>query len=210
MKITNPNTKVVFVRKGEKYSPEKAEIRGKLNDFFSIIQNAHYSYEIWWILISKDGKGKYFNAYLHFKEFFEPVAYSNLTSMIIALYKLYENRRDTLNFEKLYNKVDKLELLDKNSKNNFMKRQKECKNIWKKVTIIRSNLLAHRNYKLTRNQIYKKAKLSPNQMKRLIELSLKNFNALWLKVEKYPKKLDNFTNRDTLQVLKALKNNMHR
>ena len=116
--INNPN-KIIFRKKGEKYSPEKENLREKLNTFFTIIQDAHYSYEIWWVLIGDEGRKEYFQTFLHFKEFFEPVAYANLASMMIALYKLYEDRGGTLNFKKLFAEAHQLKLIDNNSKKNF-------------------------------------------------------------------------------------------
>ncbi len=58
---------------------------------------------------------------------------------------------------------------------------------------------------MTKEEIYKLAKITPNQFKRMIVLSIKIFNTIWMKIEKHPNRIDDFTARDTLRVLKALK-----
>jgi len=204
----NKFKKIVFTKSGEKYCPGKEKLKGDLNELFLIIQDAQYAYEIWWILIGKEGRKEYHRTYLHFKEFFEPVARANLTAMVIALFKLYEEKTNRLSFPKLLKTAKGLKLVDSSINKKLKRKISESKKIWKKICILRHNFLAHRNYSLTKKEIYKLAKITPNQMKRMIDLSLKIFNTLWMKVEKYPRRIDDFTSRDILKILKILKDSM--
>jgi len=196
---------LIFSKTNRKYFLEKKKFKNNLRELFLIIQDAHYSYEIWWILIGKDGRMQHFKTFLYFKEFFEPVAKANLTAMIIALFKLYEEKEKTLNFTKLLKDAENLKLIDSLQNLKLQRKLLEAKKIWKKICILRHNLLAHRNYIMTKEEIYKLARLTPNQAKRLIDLSLKIFNTMWMKIEKYPKRIDEFTSRDTINLLKCLK-----
>jgi len=200
--------KTVFLRKGQSYSPEKETLANDLKELFSIIEDAHYSYEIWWILINRDGRKKYFRAMLHYKEFFEPVARSTLTSMAVALFKLYEYKNNRLSFNKVLKEVQELKLIDNKLNKKLKRKIKEANAIWKKICILRHNLLAHRHYKLTKTEIYKIAEITPNQIKRLIELSLKIFNTLWTRSNNKPKKIEPVASRDTHRVLETLLDNL--
>ena len=198
-------TKIIFLKPGEKYYPEKEKFKNDLDELFLIIQDAHYAYEIWWILIGKEWRRQYFKVFLNFKEFFEPIARANLTAMVIALFKLYEGKNSTLNFTKILNKAEQLGSLNIATNNKLKRKLSEVKKIWKKICILRHNFLAHRNYFMTKEEIYKLAKITPDQIKRMIDLSIKIFNTFWMKIEKYPRRIDKFTSRDTLRILKALK-----
>ncbi len=201
----NKLSKIVFVKPGEKYCPEKEKFKNDLNELFPIIQDAHYSYQIWWILICKEGRKEYLETYLQFKEFFEPVARANLTAMIIALFKLYEEKDNRLSIPKLLRTAKALRLVNPCINKKFRQKMSEAKKIWGKICILRHNFLAHHNYFLTKKEIYKLAKITPNQIKRLIDLSVKIFNTLWMQIEKYPKGIDDSTSKDTLKMLEVLK-----
>ncbi len=205
----NKVTKTVFVRKGQNHSPQKERLIGDLKELFSIIEDAHYSYEIWWILISRDGRKKYLRAMLRYKEFFEPIARSTLTSMVIALFKLYEHKNNRLSLDIALKEAHSLRLIDSKLNKKLKRKIIEASTIWKKICILRHNLLAHRHHTLTKNEIYKLAKITPNQIKQLINLSLKIFNTLWTSLENKPKAIKEFTSRDTYRVLEILLNNLN-
>ncbi len=197
----NKTTKIVFIRKGDRYSQERENLISDLKNILSIIEDAHYSYEIWWILVSSDDRNKYFRHMVHYKEFFQPTAHAHITSIVINLYKLFETRKDTLNFQRLIKETEKIGLLDSKE---IKSECKEAKDLWKKISILRNKLFAHKNYRLTREAIYREAKINPNQIKRLIELSLIIFNALWISLGEKPKEIDKFSTRDTNSLLDEL------
>ncbi len=189
----NKTKKIIFTTKVSGYSPLKNKLKTDLKDIFSIIEDARFSYEIWWILVSKDGRGKYFQEMLHYKEFFQPTAYAHITSLIVNLYKLFETRKDTLNFPRLIKEAKSLNIFNPKQIESELK---EAKDLWIKIVILRNKLFAHKNYQLDRKTIYKEAKIKPNHIKRLIELDLIIFNALWNSLGKKSKNIDNFSTRD--------------
>jgi AbiU2 len=197
--------RMVFKRHGDKYCPEKEKLKKDLAELFSIIQDANSAHEIWWTLINKDDRKKYLETYLYFKEFFEPVAKANLVAMSISLFKLYDGTGNSLGFPKLLKSAEKLKLVNTSANKKLKRKISESTRIWKKICILRHNLLAHRNYSLTRTEIYRLANITPNQIKRLIDLSLKIFNTLWMKIETQPMKIDDITSKHTLEILEALK-----
>lgn len=198
----NKTTEIVFVNKRIRCSQEKENLVRDLKDIFSIIEDANDSYEIWWILVSDDGRKKYFWKMFHYKEFFQPTAYAHIISIVINLYKLFETRKDTLNFQRLIKEAEKMGLLDSKQIKNELE---EAKALWIKISILRNKLFAHKNYHLTREAIYREAKINPNQIKRLIELSLIIFNSLWTCLRKKSKGIAELSTRDTNRVLEELK-----
>jgi len=194
-------TKVVFVNKGSVYSPEKDRLISELKDIFSIIEDSHFSYEIWWILVSEEGRKKHFRQMLHYKEFFQPTAYAHIISFVINLYKLFETRKDVLSLKKITKDAERLGFFDATQ---IKRESEEVKGIWIKIGILRNKLFAHKNYHLTIEDIYREARINPNQIKRLIELSLIIFNALWRSLGMRPKTIEEFSTRDTRKVLEDL------
>ncbi len=186
--------KTIFTIKPPGYSPLKEKLEADLKDLFSIIEDAYFSYEIWWILVSKESRDKYFAKMLQYKDFFQPTAFAHINSFIVNLYKLFETRRDTLNFPRLIKEAKSLNIFNP-AQIEF--ELKEAKNIWIKIGILRNKLFAHKNYQLDRKTIYNEAQINPNNIKYLIELNLIIFNALWISLGKTKKNIDEFSTRDT-------------
>lgn len=193
--------KIIFLSEDKKRSQHTENFKNDLKDILLIVEDAHYSYEIWWILVSRDGRKRFFKQMLHYKEFFQATAYAHIALVIINLYKLFETRKDTLNFNKLIRETEKRGLFDPKQINNELK---EARRLWKKIGILRNRLFAHKNYLLTKEAIYKEAEINPNQIKKLIDLSLKIFNSLWISLGESPKKIDDFSTRDTNKILEDL------
>lgn len=201
MKKELRNKKVVFQKPGKKYNHNKEKLKKDLDDIFTIIKDAHFSYEIWWILVSKEGRGKHFKEMLNYKEFFQPTAFAHIISFTINLYKLFETRKDTLNFPRIIKNAKCLNIFDPKQ---IGKELKEAKDLWKKICVLRNKLFAHKNYHLNKNAIYKEAKIKPNNIKRLIELYLIIFNAMWKKVGGKSKTINCFSSRDAHKLFKDL------
>ncbi len=180
-------------------------LKQDLEELFLLILDAHCAYEIWWILVEKRRRKQYSNILFSFKEFFEPVIRANSTAMLIALYKLYDERNDTLNFIRILKDAEQLKIIDR-SKVKFKRKLSEVRALWKKICILRNNVLAHRNYNMTVQEIYKLANITPNKIKRMIDLSLRLYNSVWIKIEEHSKQLEEYTYMDTIKLLEALKN----
>lgn len=176
-----------------------------LEDLFKILFEAYSNYEIWWIHVNKDDRSKYFFTKLRYKDFFETVAYANITAMIIALYKLFDKNKKSLSLRKIIRDAQKLKIIEEAGVNTLNRSVEKVDSIWSKVMILRSNLFAHRSDTLTVNEIYKKAKITPNQMKELMEVALEILNSICLKTDKSKRRFEDFVARDTYNVLNALK-----
>lgn len=185
---------------------ERKNLINNLNEVYIIIKDALRSYELWWSLISREIREKYFKTMLLFKEFFELVAYSALVSMTISLSKLYENKSNRLSLESILNEATRQKAIELNLNKKFMRKLIEARILAKKILILRSNLIAHRNYKLSVEEIYKKANLTPNKIKRLLDISIIIFNSIFSKLEKRPKKIKEMIGLTSGSLTKILEN----
>jgi len=81
----------------------------------------------------------------------------------------------------------------------------EAKQIWHKVLILRNNLYAHTNYDLDSNAAFLKADLTPDEIRKLVELSKQIVNEISDAHDKtrFAFDLDNFTH-ETYRLLDSL------
>lgn len=202
---TGNNIRVIFKRKGEKQVLEKREFLKNLDELFNMAFEAHSNYEIWWIYVNEIDRAKYLHVLIRYKEFFETMGNANITTIVIALYKLFDKHPKTLNINKIIEDAEKHKFIDSASKTTLNGLINKAKPLWKKITILRSNLYAHRREMLTVKQIYKIAQITPNEIKELMELGLQILNFMRLKMGmKSERKFEDFTSRDTHRVLEAL------
>lgn len=187
----------------------KEKLIEDMEELFLIIKDAYYAFDIW-LMVSRDGRREYAEVLIQYSDFFEPVAKSALTLMGVSLYKIYETKDDRLSFNTILKEVEKFGIIDFSFKEKLECKMKRAKLLWRKVKILRSCFLAHRSYNLTIREICGMANITPNQIKRMIKLSVKIFNALWVKLGKAPKKTDEYTAMYTSRILGILKRELPR
>lgn len=139
---------------------------------------AEHNHEIWWIYKSRDTRPKYIyimNAYL---SFFQTSIHAHFVAMLIALYRLYETRRDTISFPQLLKLLGSDHSLSDDAINRVHELMQEAKPIWIKIGIIRSEVFAHLNNQRDIEESFKKADLKYRYFKDLIELSKTIINVI--------------------------------
>jgi len=177
-----------------------------LEKLYRITFDARSNYEIWWIYISKEGRKSYLKIYRHFKEFFETTGYAHISMITVSLYKLFETIDDTVNFKNIIKQAQELGIITDVDLETLKPTLDKAKNIWIKVNQLRSYLFAHRVKDLTVEEIYDKAKITPNQIRDLTDLSLEILNFIAVKAGKKERKFEDWTIRDTYRLLETLKN----
>ena len=98
--------------------------------------------------------------------------------MLIALYRLYETRRDTISFPQLLKLLGSDHSLSDDAINRVHELMQEAKPIWIKIGIIRSEVFAHLNNQRDIEESFKKADLKYRYFKDLIELSKTIINVI--------------------------------
>ena len=144
---------------------------------------AGLNYEIWWFYKEKDNRKKFVDTLRIYKPFFEISLHAHFVAMIIAIYKLFETRSDTVNMHQLIGLLKEEEgVIPQRKIQKIESKIKEIKPLWIKVSILRNNLFGHRSNTLDFEEIWNEAEITPNKLKKLIDESKKILNeitSLW-------------------------------
>ncbi len=150
------------------------------------ITTAQLNYEIWWALKEKNNRKKYVDTMNEYPHFFRSSIHAHFIATIMALYKLYEKRKDTVNLPKLLKSIKLEGFLPANEISNFEQAIDELKPLWVKISILRNNLFGHHSDSLNNEELWQKAQLKPDQIKELIEGSkiiLNGITSNWKKTQ---------------------------
>jgi hypothetical protein len=162
--------------------------KDNLSELYEILFAAWDCYQLWWIVVSKEGKNRYWEIFWADAVFFETASYACFTTVIVNLYKLYEARKDTVNINGLLKDVKRESVIDEEKMKCLRKRFDIAKETWKKISVLRSNWFAHQSNAKSRHEIFKTAKITPNQIEAFIKETggILNATAEQLSVESRP------------------------
>ena len=79
----------------------KKTIQQDIMELRNTLVVASLNYEIWWFYKEKDNRKKFIDTLRIYKPFFEISLHAHFVAMIIAIYKLFETRSDTVNMHQL-------------------------------------------------------------------------------------------------------------
>lgn len=181
------------------------KIEQYIQDLANTIYAAESNYEMW--LFYKDSKKHFEVNPNEYPLFFKTSIHAHFVAMIIALYRLFENRkkRDTVNFNGLIKLLKEDCSFPEKELSRFVSEIKEAKVFWKKVSILRNKLFAHKANSLNYIQIFKEANITPNQLRDLIKDSKTLLNEISsaLNIDTY----DNYwsVSKDAKRLLENLK-----
>jgi len=149
-----------------------------LDELVSTVLEARSYFDIWWIFINKKDRTKYGVTQLQYKYFFETCSFALVAAMIVSLYKPFEPRHDTVNIGSILRHGKDLSILDKNDITILNNLVTIARPIWGKIAILRSSIFAHKNLCLSREEIYKIAHVTANEIKELTERMLVLLNVI--------------------------------
>ncbi len=150
---------------------QKKTIESCINDIQNTIIVAEHNHDIWWIYKSKDTRPKYLDVMNSYKGFFQTSIHAHFVAMIIALYRLYENRRDTVSIPRLLTVLNHDSHLSDDVNKHVTDLMLEVKPIWIKIGIVRSEVFAHLTDERSVEDSFKKADIKYHHFNDLIELS---------------------------------------
>lgn len=142
-----------------------------IKNLWNTVITAEHNHDIWWIYKSKDTRPKYIDTMNDYVSFFQTSIHAHFVAMIIALYRLYETRRDTINIPRLLQFLEQNHPLSNGGVNAINEYMAQAKPIWIKVGIIRSEVFAHLTNERNVEESFDKAKINYREFKDLIELS---------------------------------------
>lgn len=153
------------------------KLEQKLDILVQLVLRARIFFDLWWIYESSQTRPKYLPAMNRYPEFFRFDSHAQEVAYTIYLCHIFEDDSKTLNIPNVV-KEAKARGLSAGYITVAEKALKDGLPIWKKLVIIRSNLFAHRSASLSYSGAFKKASITPNEIRRLAELGLEAINSL--------------------------------
>jgi hypothetical protein len=144
--------------------------------------NGAFLVEIWWVYKEKNSRTRFVDVLNDYPLYFQTSLHAHFVAMIISLYRLYEIRKDTMNLPQLVRLLKKHRTLSTQEIKSMEADINSMKPLRLKVSILRNNMVGHRSNKLDDDDIWKKASVTPNQFKKLIDDSkgiLNRITRLW-------------------------------
>jgi hypothetical protein len=182
-------------------SQEKARIQ-QLKELTDIVITGDCHYSIWWILSNREDRTKYHETLDDSPLFFRASIHAHFLATVVALYVLYETRRDTINLPRIVSEASET------VKAKLSRKLTEAKNLWKKVAILRNECFAHVSSNLSIGAVFKKAGVRPNDLKRLVELSKEIVNDLSYAEDRSSHAFNLDPSSETRNILDQLKKNV--
>lgn len=142
------------------------------------VSNACLNYDIWWVYKSKTYRPMYVGTMNRYLEFFSTSLHAHFVALLVALYPLYETRRDTFNIPRLLKLLAKEDAISAHTLDNATRLYDEAKPPWLKVCILRNEVFAHFSELSSVEQVFKDAGVTPNELKRLLELTKRLLNTV--------------------------------
>jgi len=151
------------------YKMTTGEIEKNVRELQHAIVVAKLNYEIWWVYKEKNSRKRFVDILNDYPLYFQTSLHAHFVAMIISLYRLYETRKDTMNLPQLVRLLRKHNTLSIQEIKSMESDIKSMRPLWQKVSILRNNMFAHRSNKLDDDDVWKKASVTPNQFKKLID-----------------------------------------
>ncbi len=126
---------------------------------------------IYWIYKNKDDRAKYVDTLNRYLGFFAFSIQAHFIAIVVILYAIYEDRRDTVNVGRLY------EGASAELKASLETDYNRAKAIWKKIAILRNNHVGHVSDRLDIDAVFKLANITYDEIKKLIEITKKLVNS---------------------------------
>ncbi|MCK5580905.1 MAG: hypothetical protein KAJ18_06490 [Candidatus Omnitrophica bacterium] len=180
----------------------------KIEQYIKGIQHtivvAGFNYEIWLTYKHKKTRKLFLDGEDKYPLFFQTSLHAHFVALIVALYRLFEPRQDTINFNQLMALIEGEGNFSKTKIGNLKRRIKNLTLLWKKVCILRNNVFAHASNKADINQ-WKKAKITPNDLKKMIKRCQALLNDISHEYNRNSYVFNLSAKSDTLDLLKDLR-----
>src|SRR3989339_852740 len=116
----------------DRVSSDDNKIRKYITELDHTIYTASHCYDIWWTFSQNELRVKYVDTMNCYVLFFQTSIHSHFVALIMALYKLYEKTRGTINFNELIKLLKKSNTFDKEIAE-YNESLPSALNLWRKV-----------------------------------------------------------------------------
>jgi hypothetical protein len=150
----------------------------KLNTSAQLALLARRFFDVWWLYESVDSRPIILKAMNRFPEFFSTDGHAHFAAMVNHLASLFENRKDTINFQALLQETTASSLVSNVALAEAKNILQSVATLRPKVAILRSNLFSHRSASLSYDEAFRKAAITPFQLRDLTDAGISIANIL--------------------------------
>jgi hypothetical protein len=144
----------------------KNRISRHVNELQNAIILAGLNYDIWWLYKNKETRKKLVEPLtLFYPAFIATSMHAHFVSMVVASYRVFEKRRDTITLPNLIKLIEREGMVTQNDIYRFRTEIDKIKKVWSKIAILRNNMFGHRTNALDTKEIWIKANLTPDDVK---------------------------------------------
>jgi hypothetical protein len=111
-------------------------------------------------------------------EFFRFDTHTHFVAFVVYFAGLFESRTDTVNLKALVNEANASETFPGRTITRAQELLTHARRLSRKITILRSNLFAHRSASLSYSDAFRRASVTPDELYELTEVGLEVINLL--------------------------------
>lgn len=154
------------------------KIKTYIEEIQKTVTVAGLNYEVWWTFKERESREKYVDTMNNYTMFFQTSIHAHFVALLVALYRLYENKRNTINIPQLQKLIKRHHPFPKETESKITETYDQANPLWKKVGILRNAAFGHRSNKLSVSEVFKKANVTPNELRDLWEITKKLMNQI--------------------------------
>ena len=175
----------------------------KLELLTQLVLRARAHFDFWWIYEGEPTRPTYTPAMNRFSEFFRFDLHAQLVSLTMYLCQIFETRSDTHNLRGLLEEA-KAAAIPRGTIEAAEEAIDEGEGIRKKLVVLRHKLFAHRDLNLSYEDTFRKASITPDEIRRMSECGLEAVNGLWQGMGAVPREFSPLPERDLLALLEMI------
>jgi AbiU2 len=152
----------------------------RLDRAAQLILRAGIFLDLWFYFESQDTRRAIIDTMRRFNEFFRFTPHAHFVAYVVHMAALFERRKDTINLPSLTKEALEEKLISAQVGVEVELLLRRAKPLAAKVAILRNNLFAHRNASISYDAAFKKAAVTPGQLRELAQIALQAANKLSL------------------------------
>lgn len=154
------------------------EIQKYIDDLRQTVTTAGLNYEIWWTYKEKESRKMHVSAMNEYTVFFQTSIHAHFVALLVALYRLYETRTDTVNIPGLIKLLKDHNGISSDTLDKVETMYDEVKPLWIKVSVLRNSAFGHLSNKFSISEVFIKAGVTPDELRDVIEKTKELLNEI--------------------------------
>ena len=150
----------------------------RLETAAQLVLRTRIFHDVWRFFEGAETRPLILDTMRRYSEFFRFAPHAHFVSFVVHIAALLEKRNDTINLPRLAKELMDLGMVSVQDAAEVDALLGQAAPLASKTAILRSNLFAHRSAALSYSEAFKKAAVTPNELRDLTEIALKIVNRL--------------------------------